>query len=118
MTTALSDFLKDELRYWRKREEDDPKNIIFINGGTCEVLHLIAMIEFVDQDYLRARYKIIRNRKSDSKLYALASASIERDKIRLEAIKRVGLHIKNKIEIELTSNKDEDKKVTQQKEMP
>jgi len=99
--TFLSDLLHSELAHWREQEVADKKNIVATNGATCEVLHLIDRVELVDRDYLLSRYKSIKSRKPKTKMYALANTTMARDKMRLEAIKRVGNKIKNKIENEV-----------------
>ena len=88
--SKLRVFLNEELKYWREKEEADKENIVATNGGTCEVLYLLDNVSSITREMLLERHKIIKDRKSGSKMYQLASLSMERDEIRLEAIKRVG----------------------------
>ncbi len=94
--SSVMEILNHEHDYWEQREEEAPQgDKLVINGGLCVVKMMLDFSEAITREWLLAQHKKINGRKHETKFYSLASASIARDKMRLEAIVRVGRMLKD-----------------------
>lgn len=90
----IEQLLDSEHQYWKQKGKEDKENAIAIHGGECEIIWLKGKIDDISIEFLRKRHGELKRTKSESKLYELANISIARDKMKLDAIIRIGTKLK------------------------
>lgn len=99
----IAEMLECETKYWEERNEKEVNNRVAIHGAVCELLFLTESAEILTRDWLLIRLGEIRTNRVETNVYNLFNISIVRNKMRSDAIIRVGKKlnkiIENKTEI-------------------